>query len=305
MIGGEIMRNVQFKNRNINMAGNLYLPNGFEESEQYPAIVCVHPGGGVKEQTAGVYAQRLAEQGFVTLAYDSSYQGASDGTPHFLDEPMNRVGDVYSAVDYLTTLPFVNAGRIGVLGICAGGGMAVKAASVDRRIKAVGTASAVNVGAATRKGWEGKGSQADQLATLEALAKQRTAEAAGGDPAYAPYVPRLGDTSAPRDLQEAAEYYLTPRGQHPNAQNKMLMNGLGAWVGFDAFDLVETLLTQPLLIIAGSAAGSLWHSKELYAKAPGPKELFIIEGAGHMDLYDGEGVGKAVSKLASFFTSNL
>jgi fermentation-respiration switch protein FrsA (DUF1100 family) len=114
-----------------------------------------------------------------------------------------------------------------------------------------------------------------------------------------------GDTSAPRDLQEAAEYYLTPHGQHPNAQNKMLMNGLGAWVAFDALDLVETLLTQPLLIIAGSEAGSLWHSQELYAKAPGPKELFIIEGSGHMDLYDCEGVGKAMSQLAPFFTSNL
>ena len=179
-------RGVTFQNRTITMAGDLYLPNGFKESEQYPAIVCVHPGGGVKEQTAGVYAQRLADQGFVTLAYDSSYQGASEGTPHFLDEPMNRVGDVSSAVDYLTTLPFVDAERIGVLGICAGGGIAVKAASVDRRIKAVATASAVNVGTATRKGWEGKGTAADLWATLAALAKQRTAEAAGGAPAYAP-----------------------------------------------------------------------------------------------------------------------
>jgi len=299
------MRSVKFKNRNLEMAGNLYLPDGFKESERYPAIVSVHPGGGVKEQTAGVYAQRLADQGFVTLAYDSSYQGASEGTPHFLDEPMNRVGDVFSAVDYLTTLPYVDARRIGVLGICAGGGMAVKAASVDRRIKAVATASAVNVGSATRKGWEGKGTVADLMPTLDALAKQRTAEAAGSEPAYAPYVPRVGDTKAPRDLQEAAEYYLTPRGQHPNAQNKMLMTGLGAWVAFDAFDLVETLLTQPLMIIAGSEAGSLWHSQELHAKARGPKELFIVDGATHMDLYDGEGVGKAMSKLSPFFKNNL
>lgn len=106
-------------------------------------------------------------------------------------------------------------------------------------------------------------------------------------------------------MQEAADYYLTPRAQHPNAQNKMLMNGLGAWVGFDAFDLVETLLTQPLLVIAGSEAGSLWHSAELYAKAPGRKELFVIEGAAHMDLYDGPGVDTALGKLAPFFAKNL
>jgi fermentation-respiration switch protein FrsA (DUF1100 family) len=200
----------------------------------------------------------------------------------------------------------VDAGRIGILGICAGGGIAVKAASADRRIKTVATVSAVNVGSATRKGWEDKGSHPDLLATLEALAKSRTAEAASGEPTYAPYVPKLGDTSAPPDMQEAADYYLTPRGQHPNAQNKMLMSGLAAWVGFDAFDLVEILLTQPRLIVAGSEAGSLWHSQELYAKAPGPKkELSIMEGFTHVGLYDGEGLNKAVNKLTPFFTSNL
>jgi fermentation-respiration switch protein FrsA (DUF1100 family) len=218
---------------------------------------------------------------------------------------MNRVDDVCSAVDYLTTLAYVDQDRIGVLGICAGGGIAVKAASVDRRIKAVGTASAVDVGAATRKGWDGNGAHAELLTTLDALASQRTAEANGAEVAYAPYLPPLDDRTAPRDLREAAVYYLTPRGQHPNAQNKMLMNALGAWVGFDAFDLVEILLTQPLLVVAGGAAGSLWHSQELYAKAPGPKELFLIEGAGHMDLYDGEGAVTAVSRLAPFFVRNL
>ncbi|MFJ4255897.1 alpha/beta hydrolase [Pseudomonas monteilii] len=299
------MQDVQFSNRNIVMAGHLYLPTGFDESRQYPAIVTVHPGGGVKEQTAGTYARLLAEQGFVTLAFDASYQGASGGEPHFLDEPMNRVADVYSAVDYLTTLGFVDAQRIGVLGICAGGGFAAKAASVDRRIKALATASAVNVGTATRKGWEGKGSINDLLPVLDALAGQRTAEAAGAEPVYAPYVPQLGDTSAPRDLQEAADYYLTPRAQHPNAQNKMLMNGLDAWVAFDAFDLVEQLLTQPTLVIAGSEAGSLWHSQELHDKAQGKKELVVLDGLAHMDLYDGPGVHKALQHLAPFFQANL
>jgi dienelactone hydrolase len=153
------------------------------------------------------------------------------------------VDDVYSAIDYVTTLPYVDDERIGVAGICAGGGYAAKASAIDRRVKAVATASAVNTGASARKGWEGAGSTADLMAALDAVAKQRTAEAAGADAAYAPYVPQVGDRTAPRDLQEAADYYLTPRAQHPNAQNKMLFNAFGAWVGFDAFDVV-TLLTH-------------------------------------------------------------
>jgi len=144
---------------------------------------------------------------------------------------MNRTDDVYSAVDYMTALPYVDSERIGVCGICAGGGYEAKAASVDHRIKAVGTASAVNTGASARKGWEGKGSVADLLKALAAIAKQRTAEAASAEVAYLPYAPPVGDTSAPRDLQEAADYYLTPRAQHPNAQNKMLMNAFGGWLG--------------------------------------------------------------------------
>ena len=166
----------------------------------------------------------------------------------------------------------------------AGSGITVKASMTERRIKAVATVSAVDVGAATRKGWDGKGSEADLLATLDAVAKQRTAETAGAAPVYVNYVPKLGDTTAPRDLQEAADYYLTPRGQHPNS----------------------TFTTQPLLIVAGSDAGSLWHSQELNAKAASKaKELFIIDGATHMDLYDGEGAMTAAKKIAPFFQSNL
>lgn len=301
---GTQMKAVSFKNNAIDMAGNLYLPEGFSEAKRYAAIVVVHPGGGVKEQTAGVYAQRLADEGFVALAFDASHQGASGGMPRFLDDPMKRVGDIYSAVDYLTLLGYVDASRIGALGICAGSGTAIKAVSTERRIRAVGTVSAVDVGAATRKGWEGKASTADQIAMLESVAKQRTAEASGAAPVYIPYVPDVGDKSAPRDLQEAADYYLTARGQHPNAPNKMLLTSLSSMVSFTGFDRVD-LLTQPLMIVAGSKAGSLWHSQELYAKAAGPKELFIVEGATHMDLYDGEGVGRAMSKLSPFFKRTL
>ena len=304
-IGEITMQAVQFDNSTIKMAGNVYYPKGFTEGRKYPAIVSVHPGGGVKEQTAGLYAQKLAQHGFVVLTFDASHQGASGGTPRFLDDPMKRVGDIYSAVDYLTTLPFVDSARIGALGICAGSGHTIKAATTDRRIKAVATVSAVDVGVASRKGWEGRGAAADQMAGLEAAAKQRTAEAAGAAPVYVPYVPQVGDKTAPLDLQEAADYYLTPRGQHPNAPNKMLLTSTNYMIAYTGFDRVEELLTQPVMIIAGTKAGSLWHSQELHAKAPGPKELFLIEGATHMDLYDGKGADTAADKLAPFFTRNL
>lgn len=301
---GTRVLNVAFKNNGIDMAGNLYLPKDFSEGTRYPAIVSVHPGGGVKEQTAGLYAQKLSDQGFIALAFDASHQGASGGLPRLLDDPMRRVADIYAAVDYLTSLRYVDDARIGALGICAGSGTAVKAASMDRRIKTIATVSAVDVGAATRRGWDGKATDADQLAMLDSVAKQRNAEAAGAAPAFVNYVPKVGDTSAPRDLQEAADYYLTPRGQHRNAPNRMLMTSLSAMASFTGFDRVD-LLTQPLLMVAGSEAGSLWHSRELHAKAAGPKELFIVDGATHMDLYDGQGADVALAQLAPFYTRTL
>ena len=301
------VQGVTFKNNNLNMAGNLYLPAGFDKAKKYPAIVVVHPGGGVKEQTAGLYAQKLSEAGFIALAFDASYQGASEGEPRFLDNPMNRVGDIYSAVDYLVTLPYVDANRIGGMGICAGSGATVKAAMTERRIKALATVSAVDVGAVSRRGWDGKGLPTNQIATLEAVAKQRTAEANGAAPIYVPYVPEVGDKNAPPDLPEAADYYRTPRGQHPNSTNKLLFTGLGYGIMFDGFGQADVLLTQPLLLIAGSKAGSLWHSQELHTKAASKeKELFIIKGATHMDLYDGkEYVPQVSKKLADFFSKNL
>lgn len=303
----DIFQPVTFKNNNLKMAGNVYLPAGFDKNKKHPAIVVVHPGGGVKEQTAGLYAQKLAESGFVALAFDASHQGASEGEPRFLDNPMNRVSDIYSAVDYLATLGYVDVNRIGALGICAGSGATVKAAMTERRIKAVATISAVDVGAAARKGWDGKTPVVDQIAMLEAVGKQRTAEATGSAPMYVPYVPEVGDKTAPPDLQEAAEYYRTPRGQHPNSPNKMLFTSLSYAVYFNGFDQADNLLTQPLLLIAGSEAGSLWHSQELDRKAASTqKELFIINGATHMDLYDGKKyVPQVANKLTKFFDRNL
>lgn len=305
-IGDVTVRGVAFKNNGIAMSGNLYLPKGFSAARKYAAIVVVHPGGGVKEQVSGLYAQKMAAEGFVTLAFDASHQGASGGMPRYIDDPMKRVVDVYSAVDYLVSLPYVDADRIGALGACAGSGIAVKASMTDRRIKVLATVSAVDVGAATRKGWDGKTAEAEIIKTLDGVAKQRSAEAAGAAPVYVPYVPKLGDETAPRDLQEAAVYYLTSRGSYPTSTNKMLMTSVSTLASFTGFEGADVFITQPLLLVAGSEAGSLWHSRELIAKAASKdKELIVIPGATHMDLYDGPGATTVATKLAPFFKSKL
>ena len=234
------VKSVTFDNSGIVMAGNLYLPKGFSESGSTRPSSSFTRAGASRSRRPACTRSRLAEEGFVTLAFDASHQGASGGMPRFVDDPMKRVGDIYSAVDYLTSLPYVDAERIGALGVCAGSGTTVKAAMTERRIKAVATVSAVDVGAATRKGWDGKAPKSEQIATLEAVAKQRTAEAAGAAPVYVNYVPRVGDTTAPRDLQEAADYYLTPRGQHPNSTNQMLMTSVSHLVSFTGFERAET-----------------------------------------------------------------
>ncbi|WP_336778183.1 alpha/beta hydrolase [Pantoea sp. USHLN256] len=305
-VDGVTIQSVMFRNNEIMMSGNLYLPKAFSPARRYAGIVVVHPGGGVKEQTAGLYALKLAAEGFITLAFDASHQGASGGLPRFVDDPMKRVVDFYSAVDYLATLPYVDSTRMGALGVCAGSGITVKASMTDRRIKALATVSAVDVGAATRKGWEGKTAESELIPTLEAVAKQRESEAAGGAAVYVNYVPKLGDTSAPRDLQEAADYYLTPRGHYPTSTNQMLMTSISTLASFTGFAGADVYITQPLLMVAGSEAGSLWHSQQLnQSAASANKQLFIIPGATHMDLYDGEGANKAARQLAPFFRQNL
>lgn len=303
---GLTVKSVRFRNGTITMAGNLFLPDGFNETKKYAAIICVHPGGGVKEQTSGLYAKKLAERGFVTLAFDASHQGDSGGEPRFLEDPAARVEDIRSGVDYLTALTFVDRDRVGALGICAGGGYTINSAMTERRIRAVGTVSAVDIGATTRKGWDGTTPESEQLKLLEAVGKQRTAEATGSKPLYVNYVPESPDANTPRDLREARDYYRTPRGQHPNSTNQMWFGSLDKVVAFSAFDQVDKLLTQPLLLIAGSEAGSLWQSKDVYRLAKGPKELFIVKGATHMTLYDiPEHVAQAVDRLAPFYRENL
>ncbi|GAQ54711.1 alpha/beta hydrolase [Streptomyces acidiscabies] len=302
------MEAITFPNGQITMAGSLYLPEGLDRTTRHAAIVVVHPGGGVKEQAAGLYASKLAEQGFVALAFDASFQGDSGGEPHHLEDPYARVDDVRAAVDHMQTLDFVDPERIGTLGICAGAGYSVNAAMTDYRIKALTTVSAVNIGTNFRRGWYGTDSDAAAVPTLQAVARQRTAEASqGAEPTYLPYVPAEPDENTPRDLVEAGEYYLTPRAQHPNAKNKFLFTkSVSRIFTFDAFHLVEDLLTQPLLVVAGSEAGSLWMSTELHGRARTTKKLRIVEGGTHMDFYDvPKYVDQAIAEAVPFYAEHL
>jgi fermentation-respiration switch protein FrsA (DUF1100 family) len=299
---------VLFANRGVDISGHLHLPDNFQEDRKYPALVGIHPAGGVKEQTIGLYASKLAAHGFVVVVFDASYQGASGGEPRLLEDPTTRVEDARCAADFLTTLPFVDAERMGVFGVCAGGGYALAAAQTERRFKAVAGVSPTPMGEAARNFFGYQIPPAELIKTLEAAASQRTAEARGGKPAYAPFVPeRLEDINenTPTMLREGYDYYRTARGQHPNSKGRFLLTSLDKMLAFSTFQQIPTLLTQPMLLIAGSNADTKLFSEQAFELCKGPKELFIIDGATHIALYDvPEYVNQAVAKLASFF-SNL
>ena len=296
---------VKFKNAQIEMAGLVFQPATLAQGRAYPAIVVVHPGGGCKDQTASLYAYRLAQHGYVALAFDASHQGESGGLPRLLEDPAARVEDVRSAVDYLTTLSFVDRERIGAMGVCAGGAYAINAASTDHRIKAVAGVSAFNMGEGFRKGWFGKGTVDEQLATLRNVAQQRTAEANGAAPAMLPFVPDSPAAVTDPEQLEVSQYYrLANRWMHANSPNRFLASSIDKLYAYDAFTNIDVLLTQPLLLIAGSEAGTKWHSDRAYALATGEKELFVVPRATHMSLYDRD-VGKAMPRLHAFFGKHL
>ena len=299
-------KKVYFNNSNIRIAAVINLPNDFDTSKKYPSIIVGHPAGGVKEQTAGIYASKMAEQGFVTLAFDASFQGESEGLPRHQENPYFRVQDFSAAVDYLISQPFVDTDRIGCIGICASGGYAVAAAKKDHRIKALVTVNGVDIGEMFYKGWNSQGSTTDILGTLEAVAKQKTSEIGGAEPVYLNWVGERNEEWG-KEATDGYDYYRTPRAQHPNATGEYLLTDLANLFAFRAFDRIDTMLTQPLLIIAGSNANSKWNSDFLYQNAASQdKELLVIDGANHFDLYDTpEYVNQAIEKTADFFNKNL
>ncbi|CAM3818217.1 alpha/beta hydrolase [Pseudoalteromonas maricaloris] len=304
------MNKVTFPNTNglaITLSGLLNLPAEFDELKTYPAIVVSHPGGGVKEQTAGTYASRLAEQGFVTIAYDASYQGESTGEPRQLENPHVRTEDISAVIDYLTTLPFVDNDRVGVMGICAGAGYSANAAINDQRIKAVGMVSMVNIGQMFRNGWDNSVADALAMPYIQAGSDARSADANSDETATIPLAPLREEDAPNEELRQAWEYYHTARAAHPTAPGFATARSLTQIITYDAFFKSEAFLTQPLLAVVGSVAGSKWMSDDLIARAASTdKTMHVVNGANHMELYDGEAqVNQAVSVLTAFFKRTL
>lgn len=304
------MEKVSFFNYNgqgITMVANLFFPPEFDENKSYPAIIFTHPAGGVKEQTSGLYAENLAQANFITIAFDASYQGESSGLPRQLENPYIRVEDISAVVDFLSTLKYVDSNRIGAVGICAGGGYTVNAAINDRRLKAVATVSAANFGAMMRNGWTNNQSDSAALSLLEAASYARTEDCISNTYKTIPLIPLKEEDAPSEEMRQAWEYYCTPRGAHPNSVGYATFRNFTQVLSYDAFFKAEVFLTQPLLVIAGSAADSKWVSDMLIDKAASAdKELVIIDGANHMELYDRpEYVKEAVTYLSEFFTEKL
>ena len=304
------MGKISFQNSNnksITISAVINFPSGFDEKKKYAAIIVSHPGGGVKEQAAGTYAKRLAEQGFISIAYDASYQGESGGKPRQLENPSERTEDVSAVIDYLITLPYVDPEKIGGMGICAGAGYTVNAAINDSRIKAVGTVSMVNIGQMFRNGFTGEVKSPDAAPLLKMGADASTAEARGGEIQKMPLGPMKKEDAPNADLEEAWEYYHTPRAQYPTAPGWATARSLSQIIPYDAFTNAEAFLTQPLLMVAGSEAGSKWMSDTLLKRAASKdKKLYVVQGSNHMRFYDGaKYIDEAISVLASFFKKNL
>ncbi|MGP4085533.1 alpha/beta hydrolase [Streptomyces sp. KR55] len=299
---------VTFDSAGITLAGHLYTPDPPADGPR-PAIVVGHPGSGVKEQTAGLYASRLAEQGFVTLAFDAAYQGESGGRPRGLEDPAQRIEDLKAAVSFLTARPEADADRIGLLGICASGGYALPATGSDHRVKAVATVSAVDIARQFRLGAEGGQDPAVFQTMLDAAAHARTAAARGADPGTLTLFPDTIEQARELGGEHGAEgfdYYCTPRARHPRSATFFDWTSIDKMATFDAFALVPLIGQRPLLMIVGTRAVTSWMSVEAFQKVVGPKEIHWIEGASHVDLYDVERhVGPALEKLTSFFDRTL
>nr|WP_261094765.1 alpha/beta hydrolase [Serratia quinivorans] len=302
---------VTFKNQyQMNVVGNLFMPKGMEQNTKNPAIVIGHPMGAVKEQSSNLYAQKLAEQGFVTLAIDLSFWGESDGKPGHLISPEIYSDDFSAAVDYLSTQPYVDAEKIGVLGICGSGSFVISAAKIDPRMKAIATVSMYDMGSVFRNGLHHSVTPEQRKALIKSATEQRFVESKGGDIAYIPGTVNKLDDSTSAIQREFFDFYrtsrggYTPKGEQEALTTKPMLSSIGKFMNFYPFNDIETISPRPMLFITGSQAHSKEFSEDAYQRAGQPKELYIVPGAGHVDLYDRTDL-IPFAKLTSFFKANL
>lgn len=315
--GGAITENVKgqvnihpvsYKLNGLDIVANVYTPANYDPNKKYPAVVVAHPNGGVKEQVAGLYAQRLAEQGYITITADAAYQGGSGGQPRSVDKPSNRIEDVHGMADFITQYAGVDNNRLGLLGICGGGGYSLAAAETDKRFKVLATLSMFNSGRVRRNGFADS-----QLDTIQSRLKQatdaRAQEVADGKILYAGDADMTDEQIAALPFEmyrQGYEYYWRTHA-HPNSTFKYTMSSLLDLMRWDATDQIE-LINQPLLMIAGSKADSLYMTEDAFAKATGTKDktLYKISNATHIETYwKPEYVKQAMDQLTTFYGKHL
>jgi uncharacterized protein len=299
------VQKVSFKNQyQMNVAGNLFVPRDLDADSKVAAMVVGHPMGAVKEQSANLYATKMAEQGFVTLTLDLSFWGESEGEPRNAVSPEIYTEDFSAGVDYLRTKPFVDAERIGAIGVCGSGSFVVSAAKIDPRIKAVATMSMYDMGAANRDGLRNSVSVEQRKQILKQAAEQRDVEFRGGPTEFTAGTPaELTAQSTPID-REFYDFYRTARGYRPNTTTHPTLTSNVKFMNFYPFADIETISPRPMLFITGERAHSREFSEDAYRLAAEPKQLVVVPGAGHVDLYDRVNL-IPFDTLTRFFRDNL